>query len=126
MRFDRPLKAVVIGTAVGALLAILLGALFYALATVVLPGKMLSGDVLNLANTALPYFGVAAIAFGVMAVFASMLAELLSLLEVLTSRKETTTKILWIFVIFLFGVIGIIAYYLAGRKEGLVDSDAKG
>lgn len=45
-----------------------------------------------------------------------LVLDILAILEILKSGKDTGKKILWIVLVVLLPVIGLILYYLVGRK----------
>jgi hypothetical protein len=41
---------------------------------------------------------------------------LIAAVEILSSKRDLMEKVLWLLVIFLFPLVGLIIYYLIGRK----------
>lgn len=41
---------------------------------------------------------------------------LIAAVEILGSNRDLMSKVLWLLVIFLFPLVGLIIYYLIGRK----------
>lgn len=41
---------------------------------------------------------------------------IIAAVEILSSSKDLLKKVLWLLVIFLFPLVGLIIYYLIGRK----------
>lgn len=54
--------------------------------------------------------------FGILLLIALVVFGI-ALYEIWTGSNEMNWKLLWTFVIGIFGVFGVIAYYLIGRKE---------
>ena len=45
-----------------------------------------------------------------------LILEIIAIIDVIKSSKDTGRKVLWIVLIVLLPVIGLILYYLTGRK----------
>ena len=45
-----------------------------------------------------------------------LIFEIIAIIDVIKSSKDTGKKVLWIVLIVLLPVIGLILYYLTGRK----------
>ena len=45
-----------------------------------------------------------------------LVLDIIAIIDVLKSSKDTGKKILWILLIVLLPVVGLILYYLVGRK----------
>jgi hypothetical protein len=43
--------------------------------------------------------------------------DIIAIVECLKSKAETSKKILWVLLVFFLPLIGIVLYYLIGRKE---------
>lgn len=46
-----------------------------------------------------------------------LILDIIALVEIFGSNRDTTSKVLWCLLIFFFPVLGIIIYYLVGRKD---------
>lgn len=42
--------------------------------------------------------------------------DIIAIVEVLKSSRDTMSKLLWILLILFFPLVGLLIYYLAGRK----------
>ncbi len=49
--------------------------------------------------------------------FIILILDIIALVEVFGSDRDTTSKVLWCLLIFFFPILGIIIYYLFGRKD---------
>lgn len=47
-----------------------------------------------------------------------------TLLEISKSEFRGNEKIIWMLVVFLFGLIGLVTYYAAGRNSRIESSDS--
>ncbi len=46
-----------------------------------------------------------------------LILDIIALVEIFGSNRDTTSKVLWCLLIFFFPILGIIIYYLVGRKD---------
>jgi hypothetical protein len=46
-----------------------------------------------------------------------LVLDIIAIIDVLKSAKDTGKKILWVILILFLPVIGLILYYLIGRKQ---------
>ena len=46
-----------------------------------------------------------------------LVVDVIAILDCVKSNKGTTKKIIWILVVLLLPVIGLVAYYLVGKKK---------
>ncbi len=47
-----------------------------------------------------------------------LVLDIIALVDIFKSSKDTTMKVIWALVILLFPLIGMVLYYLIGRKPG--------
>lgn len=53
--------------------------------------------------------------YGILGIIVLIL-DIIAIVEVLTSKKDVAMKLLWILVILLLPLVGMILYFLLGRK----------
>ena len=47
-----------------------------------------------------------------------LILDIIALIDIYKSSKDTMTKVIWALVIIVFPIVGMIVYYLIGRKPG--------
>lgn len=50
-----------------------------------------------------------------------LVLDIIAIVDVLKAGMDTTKKVLWILAILLFPVIGMIVYFLVGKKPSVVN-----
>lgn len=115
MNFGNSLKYAVMGSIACGAVTVILSFIYFLVLTFVLP-TISSSSNMGWLITALPIGGVVIIFFGSLFGFTGFIAWVLSLLEVITSKRKKGKKALWVLGIFFLSIVGVIIYYVVGRK----------